>query len=130
MIINCENKTFNFTIDAPPSKSIYHRELIIRFLCGDHSNLQILANDGEDVRATKIILQILHNTILENEMGTKPENVGRRRTLYIPCNESGSTLRFMIPVAAALLLGKGREHHGITELCFQTTGRQIGRAHV
>lgn len=127
MIINCENKTFNFTIDAPPSKSIYHRELIIRFLCGDHSNLEILANDGEDVRATKIILQILHNTILENEMGTKPENVGRRRTLYIPCNESGSTLRFMIPVAAALLLGKGREHHGITELCFQTTGRLFDR---
>ncbi len=127
MIINCENKTFDFTIDAPPSKSIYHRELIIRFLCGDYSNLEILANDGEDVRATKIILQILHNTIMEKEMGTKPENVGRRRTLYIPCNESGSTLRFMIPVAAALLLGEDRDHHGITELCFSTTGRLFDR---
>jgi ABC-type Fe3+-siderophore transport system permease subunit len=104
MIINAENKTFNFTIDAPPSKSLYHRELIIRFLCGDYSNLEIMANDGEDVRATKIILQILHNTITETDMGTHPENIGRRRTLYIPCNESGSTLRFMIPVTAALLL--------------------------
>jgi len=127
MIINSENKNYDFTIDAPPSKSIYHRELIVRFLCGDYSNLEILANDGEDVRATKIILQILHNTLLGKDMGTQPSNVGRRRTLYIPCNESGSTLRFMIPVAAALLLGKGRDHHGITELCFSTTGRLFDR---
>ena len=127
MIINCENKTLDFEIDAPPSKSIYHRELIVRFLCGDYSNLEILPHDGEDVRATKIILQILHNTLIDATTSGSPKKKIRRRTLYIPCNESGSTLRFMIPVTAALILGQGMEHHGITELCFQTTGRLFDR---
>ena len=56
MIISCRNRKLDFTIDAPPSKSIYHRELIIRFLSGDYAYLVPLDSDNEDVRATKAVL--------------------------------------------------------------------------
>ena len=91
MIINCLNKTPNFKIDAPPSKSIYHRELIVRYLLmnsGDSDDsgvpdnsddlgfssddgadfrnttlkdLTILPGDNEDIRATKSVLSALYD---------------------------------------------------------------------
>ena len=57
MIISCRNRKLDFTIDAPPSKSIYHRELIIRFLSGDYAHLAPLDSDNEDVRATNHLTQ-------------------------------------------------------------------------
>ena len=146
MIINCLNKTPNFKIDAPPSKSIYHRELIVRFLLmssvdsddpgvpdnsddlgfssddgADFRNttlkdLTILPGDNEDIRATKSVLSALYNAANSS-----------CDAVYLPCNESGSTLRFMIPVAAAYSLGKGRNHHGVKRLIFETKGRLFDR---
>ena len=130
MIINCKNKTFDFNIDAPPSKSIYHRELIVRFLLMDaagsdvydrlSADLSILPEDNEDIRATKSVLTALHaaSTVTDDS---------ETKRVYLPCNESGSTLRFMIPVAAAFILGKGRDSHGVTELVFETKGRLFDR---
>ena len=51
-------------------------------------DLTILPGDNEDIRATKSVLSALYNT-------SKSVN----EAVYLPCNESGSTLRFMIPVA-------------------------------
>ena len=129
MIINCKNKTLDFNIEAPPSKSIYHRELIVRFLLmnsGDSDasdfsdtvlkDLTILPGDNEDIRATKSVLSALYNT-------SKSVN----EAVYLPCNESGSTLRFMIPVAAAYSLGMGRNHNGVKKLIFETKGRLFDR---
>ena len=116
MIISCKNKTLDFTIDAPPSKSIYHRELIIRFLSGDCANLAPLPEDNDDVRATKAVLNALNSCGSDNS-----------DSVTLPCNESGSTLRFMIPVAAAYLLGKGRDTHGVKKLIFTTAGRLFDR---
>ena len=113
MIINCENKELNFAIDAPASKSIYHRELIIRFLCGDTSHLEPEKNDNEDVLATKACLSALFHAKREITRGD----------IILPCNESGSTLRFMIPVADAYLLSK--ENH--YRLIFETKGRLFDR---
>ncbi len=146
MIINCLNKTPNFIIDAPPSKSIYHRELIVRYLLmnsGDSGDsgvpdnsddlgfssddgadfrnttlkdLTILPGDNEDIRATKSVLSALYDAANSS-----------CEAVYLPCNESGSTLRFMIPVAAAYSLGKGRNHHGVKRLIFETKGRLFDR---
>ncbi len=93
MLLTKDTKLFNSSIDAPPSKSIYHRELIVRMLIGDVSHLDILDDDNEDIIATKTCLRNLYEAKRNNET-----------EVLLPCNESGSTLRFMMPVAAAYLL--------------------------
>lgn len=86
MILRFKDRTFNLNVDAPPSKSVYHRELIVRFLKGYEDELTPDAEDSKDIAATKNCLRAL-----------------RDGTLVLDCNESGSTLRFMIPVAAAYI---------------------------
>lgn len=139
MIINCINKKFDFEIAAPPSKSIYHRELIVRFLRGDHSHLSILEHDSDDVCATKSILTTFYNLTKDfNENPDSDKNscnysddekckIDENMYLHVFCNESGSTLRFMIPVAAGFLLGAGRNHYGIKGIVFETRGRLFDR---
>ncbi len=79
---------------APPSKSAAHRALICSFLAGGGSVEPIA--DSDDMRATQGVTAALENG------GTT-----------LNCLESGSTLRFMLPVAAALgrevtFVGEGR----------------------
>ena len=105
MLLTKDTKLFNSNIDAPPSKSIYHRELIVRMLIGDVSHLDILDDDNEDIIATKTCLRNLY----EAKQNHSAEVV-------LPCNESGSTLRFMMPVAAAYLLyGEAAGTEGILD---------------
>ena len=108
-------KSFDFTIAAPASKSIYHRELIVRFLCGDTACLKEKEGDNEDVLATKACLLALKNAM-----------DGKEPLILLPCNESGSTLRFMIPVATAYLLREGLKSD-VEELVFTTKGRLFDR---
>ncbi|MBQ1488585.1 MAG: hypothetical protein IIZ41_07480 [Lachnospiraceae bacterium] len=115
-----ENKTIDFSIDAPASKSIAHRELIVRFLCGDRANLSPEQSDNEDILATKACLSALDKAIRNASEEKNTEDV------ILFCNESGSTLRFMIPVAAAFLLGSHRLT-GVREIIFETKGRLFDR---
>ena len=115
MLLNFSNQTLDFSIDAPPSKSLYHRELIVRFLFGDTAHLEPLEDDSDDVLATKACLKAMLNA----RAGSKSGEV------ILPCNESGSTLRFMIPVAAAYLLGIS-PIPGL-RLIFETQGRLYDR---
>ena len=87
MIIRFKDRSFNLKVDAPPSKSVYHRELIIRFLSGFEDDLTPSDGDSQDIIATKECLKALKD-----------------ESFILPCNESGYTLRFMIPVAAAYKL--------------------------
>lgn len=80
------------TVKAPPSKSQAHRLLICAALAGEGGVLHNLA-DSQDIRATRRCLaELMTNS------RTLPE---------LDCGESGSTLRFLIPVALALQ-GGGR----------------------
>ncbi len=90
------------TVTAPVSKSHLHRLLIADFLAGDRSRLAADASDPDDIRATKRCLLALD---------TETE------TPVLDCGESGSTIRFLAPVAAAL--GK----HPV----FRTAGRLAAR---
>ena len=74
-------------IKVPPSKSHAHRLLIANFLAGDRACLAPTDGDSADVQATKRCLAALA------EPTTSP---------VLDCGESGSTLRFLAPVAAAL----------------------------
>jgi len=76
-------------VTPPPSKSDAHRALIAAGLAGDLSLVQGLpAEESDDILATRRCLAAL---------------VGRSGIL--DCGESGTTLRLMIPIAAALGAG-------------------------
>lgn len=115
MKINFADNKLQGTIQAPPSKSIYHRELIVRFLCGDRDNLEVLPGDNDDVQATKACLKALKDAADGVNKGD----------VILPCNESGSTIRFMIPVASAFLLRDGAKVS--SKLVFTTKGRLCDR---
>lgn len=93
-IVKIENSILKGTVTAPPSKSAAHRALICSFLAGEGSVSPII--DSKDMQATTGVIDAL-----------------KRGDSTLNCIESGSTLRFMIPVAAALgknvtFTGEGR----------------------
>ncbi len=95
-------------IKAPPSKSIFHRELIVNYILGARGGyLDVCDGDSNDIRATKDCLKAI-------------DAVTGSKDIVLPVQESGSTLRFMIPVALALTGGRNR-------LLFKTEGRLIQR---
>ena len=130
---------------VPPSKSVVHRELIIGFLeeikasgghgvpersvvpvlrqaqqpqKNDHQKIQSIITpqetDNDDIRATRACLKALY------EAGQSDAT-----EVYMPCNESGSTLRFMISVGAAYLNYVGLAQK--KKLVFLPKGRLIDR---
>lgn len=93
------------TINAPPSKSLAHRALI----CGAMSGGSIINNlaFSKDITATLGCLKALGATAEVNGDtvkigGLDPFNTPDNAVLF--CDESGSTLRFMLPLC--LLSGK------------------------
>lgn len=87
---------------VPRSKSHEHRLILADFLAGDDSRLADAADDSDDILATKRCLRALRSD---------------ESSPLLDCGESGSTRRFLGPVAAAL----GR--HPI----FKTSGRLAER---
>ena len=86
------------TVTPPPSKSQAHRCLIAAALAGEGSVIHNLAG-SQDIRATRRCMEEL-----KTNRNTLPE---------FNCGESGSTLRFLIPIALALrgggiFTGQGR----------------------
>ena len=87
-------KPLKGTVTPPPSKSLAHRALLAAFLAGETAPLPDLP-DSQDILATRQCLAALREG--------KP----------MDCRESGSTLRFLIPVSLALrhkgvFTGRGR----------------------
>lgn len=92
------------SVSAPPSKSYLHREIIAAMLSG--SDLCLDAKElSDDIIATyEAVKQISTHACC-----TKPECTGPNSDftedfprLSIDCKESGSTLRFLLPVVTAL----------------------------
>ena len=75
------------SVKIPRSKSHEHRLLVADFLAGDYSRLVPAEGDSEDIIATKRCLEALK---------------GDSQLAVLDCGESGSTRRFLGPVAAAL----------------------------
>ena len=93
-IAKIQHSNISGTVHLPPSKSVAHRALICSFLAGGGDVSGLI--DSKDMQATLGVISALK----EN----KP---------VADCIESGSTLRFMIPVAAALgktvkFVGRGK----------------------
>jgi len=103
-------------IDAPPSKSMAHRYLIGAAL--SREKCQISGFDySEDILASIDCLKALgvKVTTIEDRVIIDPENFMKElKAPVLNCRESGSTLRFFIPLA--LCLGKEVILQGSTRL--------------
>lgn len=136
----------NGTIPAIASKSAAHRQLIAAALSGSPTTLEMNAT-SDDIEATIQCLKSLGAEITPSagSVCVCPLSSGKRPALN--CGESGSTLRFLLPVAAALgrggvFSGSGRlpdrpmeplisvlRSHGVAfssaRLPFEITGRLV-----
>ena len=102
-------------IKAIPSKSQGHRALICAALADSKTTINNLG-ESEDIKATMACLRALGAEILLDGDGVKVIPVHKaslKENAILPCGESGSTLRFLLPIVAALglsaeLIGEGR----------------------
>ncbi len=106
-------------ITPPPSKSQAHRVLIAAALAHGDSLISNLA-PSQDIAATKRCLEELGAEFQETETGLLVHGMAAThrspdRRLALPrldCGESGSTLRFLIPIALAVRGGGIFTGHG------------------
>ena len=84
------------TVTPPSSKSVAHRALIAAALSGGFSTISNLG-DSKDIQATRSCLSALKTGQPTGEAGLP----------LLDCGESGSTLRFLIPLSL-VLRGGGR----------------------
>ena len=107
-------------ITIPPSKSFAHRAVICAALAKGESHIRNIAY-SQDIKATIECMRKLGAEITENGSTLTIKGVGYRSVIertvmnntVIDCYESGSTLRFLIPVFAlsdktCRFTGKGR----------------------
>ncbi len=93
------------SITPPPSKSYAHRALIAAALAGGVSTVSNIAM-SQDIRATLSCLQALGAGIVAQEDTIELHGLGNSIPQagsfpVLDCCESGSTLRFLIPIALA-----------------------------
>lgn len=104
----------NGTVNVPPSKSDVHRAIICAAMANGVSRISPVALSN-DIKATIGCIKALGaDAVLENNFLTVDgTNMYKNKTALLDCGESGSTLRFFIPIAAvgninATFVGKGK----------------------
>ncbi len=102
------------TVNVPPSKSDVHRAIICAAMANGVSRISPVALSN-DIKATIGCIKALGaEAVLENNVLTVDgTNMYKNKTALLDCGESGSTLRFFIPIAAvgnvnATFVGKGK----------------------
>lgn len=100
--ITVKPSQLNGTVTAPPSKSDVHRAIICAALSGGMCKIAPVALSN-DIKATIGCIEALGaKTNIENGVLTVDStSVFSNKTALLDCGESGSTLRFFVPVAAA-----------------------------
>lgn len=90
------------TVTAPPSKSVGHRSIICAALSGSRVTIRN-CGESDDITATTACVEALGSAVVRNgkTLVISPAKKGVK-DIVLDCRESGSTARFMIPVAAAL----------------------------
>lgn len=101
MKVKIEAGTLSGVLTAPPSKSMAHRMLICAALCDGRSIIHGIA-DSEDISATIDCLSLLGAQIVRDGRSVTVIGTDIRQNKtggILNCRESGSTLRFIIPLA-------------------------------
>ena len=102
MDITLTPRTLRGDVTVIPSKSMAHRILICAAFADKPTQLKC-AQSNRDIDATADCLRALGAEILRTESGFSIFPVKKLPdTATLPCCESGSTLRFLLPVAGAL----------------------------
>ena len=104
MIVNIKKSGASGTVVAPPSKSMAHRALICGALSGESTVLNV--EYSNDILATLDCLSALGANIEKSGDVVKLGELNPKdsQSAILNCRESGSTLRFMIPLC--MLSGK------------------------
>lgn len=115
MIATFKPCTLAGTIQAPPSKSMTHRYLIGAALSKEICTL-VGIDYSEDILASIDCLRALGAKIIidEDQVTVDPSGFMQVDAPVLECRESGSTLRFFLPLA--LCLGKPVTLHGSQRL--------------
>ncbi len=122
MNITIQPTLLNGDILPPPSKSQAHRAVIAAALAGGVSRLENLTG-SQDIDATLACMAAMGAGVERGERETRIHGLGHsipQTDGLLPsfdCGESGSTLRFLIPVALAVVGGG----------CFSGRGRLMER---
>lgn len=112
MNIKITPHSINGTVNIPPSKSAAHRNLICAALAKEESKITPYCT-SVDIKATVAALKALGAEIIETEKGYTAKMGKTPEKAKIDFYESGSTARFLLPIAAALginatMVGRGR----------------------
>ena len=104
--------TLDGDVYAPASKSMAHRALLCAALAERESEV-LLSSSSEDIDATARCIEAAGGKVERGKSGWKISPVSGAENALYDCGESGSTLRFFLPVVAALgvggtFTGKGR----------------------
>ncbi len=104
------------SVKIPPSKSYAHRAIISAFLSGGDCKIENI-KPSDDISATLSCIKALGGEYIYDSKNLTV-NINRNTAalpekIQLDCSESGSTLRFFIPIALAFgkefeFLGKGR----------------------
>ena len=99
MNIRIYPSTAKGSVSAPPSKSMAHRALICAALSRGESHIYGVS-DCEDVRATMDCLRALGAECKQenDDIIVKGIDFTTSSSTTLPCRESGSTMRFMLPL--------------------------------
>ena len=113
MNVICQPARLAGTVAAIPSKSDAHRKLICAALSENGGFLPLKAPHCADIQATLRCLTALGASFSQTDAGLFITPVRRQTHADMDCGESGSTLRFLLPVAMAVcgeisVTGSGR----------------------
>ena len=102
MDITIQPKKLRGTLEVIPSKSQAHRYLICAALADCPTDIRC-AETNRDMDATAECLNALGASIQRTDRGYRVTPIRHiPETATLPCRDSGSTLRFLLPVAGAL----------------------------
>ena len=94
------------SIDAPPSKSMAHRYLIGAALCGETCRLSGFDYSEDNLASIDCLRALGAEITIQGDCVTvNPNGFMKAENPVLACRESGSTLRFFIPLSLCL----GRE---------------------
>ena len=105
MIVTMKPGPIRGEVFAIPSKSHLHRLLICAALANKNTVISCEHTGAEDIKATVACLEALGAKITKLEDGFDVVPIDRKKlpeNCVLPCKESGSTFRFMLPVVCAL----------------------------
>ena len=135
-LINPSSCTQQF-IQIPPSKSLAHRAVICAALADGISRIDNI-DYSMDIMATLSAMEVLGAHIerfKDHVIVTGIKTLKAEKELYINCEESGSTLRFLIPLFSlcetkAVFTGKGRlmqRPQSVYDKLFEDNGTPLKR---